>query len=100
MLANIVVLASFLIDPCEALESTVWHIFLINTPADLLVLEKIHDGGNILWHGDEWVAVQAEVVTGDSGHVVGLTGMRDSVVVLQSNALLCEEVEVCFNSMD
>lgn len=99
VLANIVVRASLLVDPCEALVSTVWQVLLVDTPADLLVLEQIDDGGDILRHSDEWVAVQAEVVTADGGHVVGLTGMGDGEVVLEGDALLREEVEVGCNSL-
>ena len=63
MLANVVIGTSLRIDPRETLETSVRHVFLVQTPADALVLEQIDNSGDILGNLSEWVAVETEVIT-------------------------------------
>lgn len=63
MLAYVVIGTSLGIDPRETLETSVWHVFLVQTPADALVLEQIDNTGDILGNLNEWVAVETEVIT-------------------------------------
>lgn len=47
-------------------------------------LKKIDNGGDVGRNLIEVVVVHPEVITADSGNVVGLAGMREGKVVLQS----------------
>lgn len=93
VLADVVVLA-LSVGLGEALEAGIWHVFLILGPANALGLEKIDQGGDIVWKLPQGVVFHAEVVTRDSGEVVRLTWVGDTVVVVKGNTLACEPGKV------
>ena len=45
MLPNIVIVARFLVLPV-ALESGIWHVLLVQTPADAGILKKVNNGSD------------------------------------------------------
>jgi hypothetical protein len=92
--AHVVIGAGLLVNPREPLVASVWHIFLIDGPADSLFLEEVNDCRNILRNGLKRVSVEAKVVSTDGGDIVWLRGMSNSVIVSQGDALHCEELEV------
>jgi len=63
VLADVIVGTVLLVDPCEALEACVWHIFLVEAPADALVFKKVNDGRYIFWDGSERIAIKTEIVS-------------------------------------
>jgi hypothetical protein len=63
VLANVVIGTSLGVDPRETLETTVWHILLVQTPGDTLVLEQVDNRRNICGNLGEWVTVKTEVIT-------------------------------------
>ena len=63
MLANVVIGTSLGVDPGEALETGVWHILLVQAPADALVLEQIDNSGHILRNLSKCVTIETEVIT-------------------------------------
>lgn len=62
MLPDVVIGAVLLVDPSKTFEARVWHVLLIKTPGDTLVLEQVNDGRNILRNGGEWVAIEPKVL--------------------------------------
>jgi len=63
VLSNVVIGTILLVDPSEPLKSSVWHIFLVQTPGDALILEQINDRGNILRNLGKWITVETEIIT-------------------------------------
>jgi hypothetical protein len=61
---NVVIGTSFGVDPRETLVPRVWHILLIKTPADTLVLEQVDNSADILGNLGEWVTIKTEIITG------------------------------------
>jgi hypothetical protein len=94
VLANVVVGARLLVDPSHAFEASIWHILLILGPRDTLVLKEINNGRDVSIDLAEVIVLHAKVVTTDSSNVVGLTGMRDSMVPSESDSLGCQPLQV------
>lgn len=69
------------------------HIFLISSPADVLLIEQVHNsrhvGGNVL----QGVSSKPEEVATNRGEVVWFTWVGHAVVPSQSNALRSEALE-------
>lgn len=61
MLSNVVVGTSHLVDPRETLVTGVWHILLVKTPRDALVLEQVYDSRHVLGDLGKWVSIKAKV---------------------------------------
>jgi len=72
VLADVIIRVRGLVEPRVALEASVWHIFLVFTPRDPTSLEEVDNSADVLRNGVEVVVVHAEVVTTDTGDVVGL----------------------------
>jgi hypothetical protein len=72
VLANIVIGTSLLVDPVVTLVASVWHILLVETPANALVFKEINDRGDVLWDLGEWVTIKTKVITANRSHVVWL----------------------------
>ena len=106
VLPDIVVCLRLLVDPV-ALEAAVWHVFLVDAPADALSLQEIDDGLDAGANAREAVAGYAVGVCSHSGDVVGLRKsvntaaddvqmraylrrMRDGIVVGEQDALACQ----------
>ena len=62
------------------------QVFKIARPADVSLIEEVHDGGYVPGNADDTVMVQAEVVAADCREVIGLTWVCLGEVSRQSNA--------------
>jgi hypothetical protein len=94
VLANIIVCTRLLVNPLEALVATIWHIFLVKSPADAFILKKINNGRDVLRDSDEWITVESEVVAAYSSHIIWLRWMGDGIVLGQRDSLACVVLEV------
>lgn len=63
VLADVIVGTGLLVHPVEALVTTVGHIFLVHGPRDVLILEQVNNGRDVLGDLGERVIVKTEVVT-------------------------------------
>lgn len=113
VLSDIVICTVLLVHPSEPFKTGVWHIFLVQAPADSSFLEQINNGRNILRNLGERVSIETKVVAmckldshlADKNtasnipsyccHVVWLTRMSESKVVAQGDSLLGKKLEVC-----
>lgn len=114
VLANVVISTVLLVNPFESFVSSVGHIFLVQGPRDMLVLKKVNYRGDILRDCDEWITIEAKIISvigqyaehsvgyekdmsdlpSNSSHIVRLTWVCHSKVVAQRDTLLCEELKV------
>jgi len=90
VLANVVIPAILLVDPSKALKAAVWHVLLVETPANLLLVEEIKNSGNVVRNLVESIVCDAEVVTANGCNVIWLARMGDTVILREGNALTGE----------
>lgn len=93
MFADVVLLA-LRIQPLESFETRIRQIFLVFTPADAFLLQKVDEGGDVGGDLPEGVVVQAKIVAADRRDVVRLAWVCDGEVVGQGDTLLLEFLEV------
>lgn len=63
------------------------HILLVSRPADVFLLEQVHNGGYISGNGLHIVSSQTPEVATNRSQVVWLTWVGYAVVPMQGNAL-------------
>jgi hypothetical protein len=71
VLPHVVVGLGLLVDIALALEARVRHVLLVSRPRDALVLEQVHERGDIGIDSLEVVVVTAKGITADGSDVVG-----------------------------
>lgn len=69
------------------------HIFLISSPADVLLVEQVRNSGYVGGNVRQGVSSQTKEVTTNRGEVVWFTWMGYTVVPGQGNTLLSEGLE-------
>lgn len=93
VLSDIVIRAGLLVD-VVALEATVRHILLVQTPADFLRLEHINNGLRGRANAGETVTGYAMGATADGCDVVWLGWVRNGQVVRERDSLTGDPCEV------
>jgi len=71
------------------------HIFLISSPANVLLIEQVHNSGHVGGNVLQGVTSQTEEVATSRGKVVWFTWMGYAVVPRQGNTLRSEGLEDC-----
>ena len=94
VLPDIVVRLGGLVDIALALEARVRHIFLVGAPRDTLVIKQINNARDIGRDLLEVIVVTSECVSADRGDVVGHGRVSDTEVVVDTDALRCEPLQV------
>jgi hypothetical protein len=94
VLPDIVVRLGRLVDIALALEARVRHVFLVGTPRDTLVIKQIDNARDVGRNLLEVVVVASECVSADGGNVVGHGRVCHAEVVVNTDALGCEPLQV------
>ena len=63
------------------------HVLLIFSPADVLLVQKVHNGGYIGWDIFQVVIVQSPEVTSHGADIIGLARVSQAIVASESDTL-------------
>jgi len=81
-----------------SLKTRVWKVLLIFAPTDSFRIQQINDSLFLRVKAPERIQKDPVRVTAYRANVVGLTGMRKSVVVCERDTLFRQRIYVCFTS--
>lgn len=81
VLANVIIVISFLVRIVVALETGIGNVLLVFSPRDPLGVKQISNGGNVPRDLIEVIVIHSERVTASGSAVVGLRRMSDSIEV-------------------
>lgn len=79
--SHVVICSILLIYPSDPLKARIRHVFLVMTPADTFVFQKINDRGYVRWDPIKVVVVHAEIFAADRCDIIGLARMRHATAI-------------------
>lgn len=97
VLSHVIDIKRFRVGIVEALEASVWHVFLVLCPRDAILFENVHDRGNLIGNSVQVIITDTEIASANYRDVIGFAWVGNGIIIGEEDTLRCKECEIALS---